>query len=54
MKIAIRCGFPSADSLVLSPLATDSAGLRQHQSQRQACVSATVAIAAAYWILKQQ
>ena len=52
-EIAIRCGFPSADSLMLSPLATDPAGLRQHQSQGQACVSATVAIAATHWILEQ-
>jgi hypothetical protein len=53
MKIVIQCGFPSADSLMLSPLATDPASLRQHQSQRQTCVSATVAIAAAHWILEQ-
>jgi hypothetical protein len=38
---------------MLSPLATDPAGLRQHQSQGQACVSATVAIAATHWILEQ-
>ncbi len=52
-EIAIRCDFPSADSLMLSPLATDPAGLREHQSQGQTCVSATVAIAAAHWILEQ-
>jgi hypothetical protein len=52
-EIAMRCDFPSADSLMLSPLATDPAGLREHQSQGQTCVSATVAIAAAHWILEQ-
>jgi hypothetical protein len=38
---------------MISPFATDPAGLRQYQSQGQACVSATVAIAAAHWILEQ-
>jgi hypothetical protein len=38
---------------MLSPLATDPAGLCEYQSQGEACVSATVAIAAAYWILEQ-
>jgi hypothetical protein len=39
---------------MLSPFAADPAGLHQHQSQGQTCVSATVAIAAAHWILEEQ
>jgi hypothetical protein len=38
---------------MFSPLATNPAGLRQHQSQGQTCVSTTVAIAAAHRILEQ-
>jgi hypothetical protein len=53
MKLRFGATSDSADSLMLSPLATDPAGLRQHQSQGQACVSATVAIAATHWILEQ-
>ncbi len=39
---------------MLAPLATDPAGLYEHQSQRQTSVSATVAIAAAHWVLEQK
>jgi hypothetical protein len=38
---------------MLSPFAPDPAGLLEHQSQGQTCVSATVAIPAANWILQQ-
>jgi hypothetical protein len=38
---------------MLSPLATDPAGLLEHQSQGQTGVSAMVAIPAAHWILQQ-
>ena len=38
---------------MLAPLATDPSGLQEHQSQGQTCVGATVAIAAAHWILEQ-
>jgi hypothetical protein len=43
-----------AGSFMLPPFAADPAGLHQHQSQGQTCVSATVAIAAAHWILEEQ
>jgi hypothetical protein len=39
---------------MLTPLAADPAGLQEHQSQPETTVSATVAIAAAHWILQQQ
>jgi hypothetical protein len=38
---------------MLSPFAANPAGLLEHHSQRQSCVSAMVAIAAAHWILQQ-
>jgi hypothetical protein len=38
---------------MLTPLATDPAGLREHQSQAKTSVSATVTISAAHWILQQ-
>ncbi len=52
-EVRLCAGFPSVDSLMLSPLATDPAGLLEHQSQRQTSVSAMVAIPAAHWILQQ-
>jgi hypothetical protein len=39
---------------VLSPFATDAAGLHQHQRQRKACVLPALALPAAHWILQQQ
>ena len=41
-------------SFVAAALATDPAGLQQHQSQKQAGVNATVAMPAAHRILQQQ
>jgi hypothetical protein len=38
---------------MLTPLATDAAGLQEHQGQPKSTVSATVAIPAAYWVLQQ-
>jgi hypothetical protein len=38
---------------MLTPLATDAAGLQEHQGQPESTVSATVAIPAAHWILQQ-
>jgi hypothetical protein len=38
---------------MLTPLATDPAGLQEHQGQAQTSVSATVAIPAAHGILQQ-
>lgn len=55
-EVAVTSGVflsASADSLVFAPLAPDSAGLQEHQSQGQSCISATVAIATAHWILQQ-
>jgi hypothetical protein len=54
MKFRLPVGSPaSADSLMLSSFAPDSAGLQEHQSQRQTRVNATVTIPAAHWILQQ-
>jgi hypothetical protein len=38
---------------MLTPLATDAAGLQEHQSQPETSVSATVTIPAAHRILQQ-
>jgi hypothetical protein len=46
--------FPMLETkALLAPRLADPVGLQEHHSQRQFCIGATVAIAAAHWILQQ-
>jgi hypothetical protein len=46
--------FELACSFLFPALAPDPAGLPQHQREGKSCISATVTVAAAHWILQQQ